>query len=57
VAVLQQRPSALVLSGHETLDFHADRLTSLCTDLAIVLDRCAQVLDQVDRRSAPSFSL
>src|SRR5258708_28736 len=42
---LQQFLAMLVLFGHETLDFSVDPLTSLWTDLAVVLDRSAQVLE------------
>src|SRR5208337_3313743 len=41
----QQFLGALVLFGHETLDFSIDHLTSLGTDLAVVLDRSPQVLE------------
>src|SRR5208283_4249702 len=43
--LLQQRLSTLVLFGHETLDFPVDHLTSLGTELAVVLDRSPQVLE------------
>src|SRR5260370_13612918 len=45
VMLLQQFLGTLVLFGHETLDFSVDHLTSLWTDLAVVLDRSAQVLE------------
>src|SRR5271157_6066199 len=41
----QQFLGALVLFGHETLDFAVDHLTSLRTDLAVVLDGTAKVLE------------
>src|SRR5208282_2194439 len=40
----QEFLGTLVLFGHETLDFSIDHLTSFWTDLAVVLDRSAQVL-------------
>src|SRR5208282_4984898 len=43
--LLQQFLGTLVLFGHETLDFSVDHLTSLWTDLAIVLDRSPKVLE------------
>src|SRR5208283_5725063 len=47
--VSQQCLSTLVLFGHETLDFRVDHLTSLRTQLAIVLDRSPQVLKLLTR--------
>lgn len=49
VVAFQQRLSAHILFGHETLDLGVDHFTSLRTDLAIVLDGSSQILELLTR--------